>query len=244
MQAAASLCMLAVGVVTFVVGARLLLLGRRNGQLPELAFGIAFLSGSIGTAGAQLGQRLWWTEPDGFALTMNAICFAVQVIGTFALFISNWRIFRPNEGWAFLLCMTGASLAVLAWVIRLMDGDFLVTRIDTPGIAVFHVSRLTVFAWAAIESFRYHEKLRRRLALGLADAVAAQQIFMWGVSAVAAGALSVTILTSAFGLGQHPLDVPGVLAVIVLLSTVLSACMWCAFFPPQALRRWAVSRSA
>lgn len=244
MQAVASLSMLAVGLVTFVVGARLLSLGRRNGQLPELAFGIAFLSGSLGTVGAQLGQRLWWTKPDDFALTMNAICFAIQVLGTFALFISNWRIFRPNEGWAFLLCMTGASVAVLAWVIRLMNGDFLLTRIDTPGIAIFHAARLTVFSWAAIESLRYHAKLRRRLTLGLADPVATQQIFMWGVSAIAAGALSVTILTSAFGLGRHPLDVPTVLAVIVLLSVTLSACMWCAFFPPQALRRWAESRAA
>jgi hypothetical protein len=82
------------------------------------------------------------------------------------------------------------------------------------------------------------------MALGLADPIAAQQIFMWGVSAIAAGAVSATIITSVFGLGRHPLELPTALAVLVLLSIVLSVCMWCAFFPPEALRRWAKARAA
>jgi hypothetical protein len=235
--------MFVVGVVTFVVGVRLMAQGLRNHQVPELAFGTAFLSGSLGTVGAQLGQRLWWTGGDDFATTMNAICFAIQVVGTFALFLSTWRIYRPNDAWAFFLAAFGAALAALAWVIRWMDGDFALNALETPGIAVFHAVRITVFAWAAIESLHYHEKMKKRMALGLADPVVTQQIYMWGVSAVAAAAVSVTIVTSVFGLGRHPLEVPEALALLVLLSLVLSACMWCAFFPPGALKRWATNRT-
>jgi len=244
MQAVASLSMFVVLIVTFIVGARMLALGFRNGRLPELAFGVAFLSGSLGTVGAQLGQRFLWTGADDFSLTMNALCFAIQVLGTYALYLSTWRIYRPNQGWAFMLFAVGGSMATLAWVIRWMDGDFLMNLLETPGIALFHLTRISVFAWAAVESFHYHSLLKRRMALGLADPVAAQQIFMWGVSAIAAGAVSATILTSVFGLGRHPLEVPAALAVLVLLSIVLSVCMWCAFFPPETLRRWAKARAA
>jgi len=243
-QAIASLCMLVVAAVTLVVGARLLARGVRNGKVPELAFGTAFLCASLGTAGAQIGQRFWWTEPGEFSLTMNATCFAIQVVGTSALFLSTWRIYRPNEGWSFLLAATGSSIAVLAWVIRFMDGDFMLARIETPGIAVYHAARVAVFAWAAIESIRYSGLLRRRLAIGLADPVVIQQISMWGVAAVAAGGVSVVIVTSTFVLHRHPLEVPAALGAIMLCSVVLSTCMWCAFFPPQALRRWATSRAS
>ena len=243
MQAVASLCMFVVGVVTFVVGVRLMALGLRNHQVPELAFGTAFLSGSLGTVGAQLGQRLWWTGADEFATSMNAICFAIQVVGTFALFLSTWRIYRPGDSWAFMLAAVGSSFAVLAWVLRFMHGDFVVNALETPGIAVFHAARISVFGWAATESLLYHDKLKKRLALGLADPVVTQQIYMWGVSAVAAAGVSLTIVASVFVLGRHPLEVPEALATLVLLSLVLSACMWCAFFPPEALKRWATNRT-
>ena len=208
MQAIAALSMLIVGIVTLVVGMRLLLVGRRTRQLPEIAFGVAFLAGSLGSAGAQLGLRFWWTGADDFAMRMNALCFAIQVIGTFALFLSTWRIFRPNEPWAFGAFAVGSSIVVLSWVMRLTNGDFLAEQIDTAGNATFHITRVVVFAWAAYESFRYQGMLRRRLALGLADPVVIQQIFLWGVSAVAACGISVTIIFSNRRPGRDSADLP------------------------------------
>lgn len=244
MQAAASLCMLTIAIVTFVVGARLFSQGAGHRKLPELAFGTAFLAGSLGAVGAQLGQRFWWTQADEFALAMNATCFAIQVVGTLALFFVTWRVFRPNEGWGFMLCAVGSSFTVLAWIVRWMDGDFLLGQLETPGIAVYHAARVTVFAWCGYEALHYHGLLKRRMTLGLADPIAAQQIFMWGVSAVAAAGVSATIVTSVFGLGRHPLELPGSLALLMLLGLTLSACMWCAFFPPEPLRRRARGRAA
>jgi hypothetical protein len=58
MQGFAAANLLLLTVVTFVVGVRLLLVARRTCRLPELLFGVAFVSGSLGTAGGQLGQRL------------------------------------------------------------------------------------------------------------------------------------------------------------------------------------------
>ena len=98
--------------------------------------------------------------------------------------------------------------------------------------------RIVLFGWAALEAFRYHRLQRRRLALGHAAPVAAAQILLWGVAALAMMVFTATVVVSVFVEHRHPLDVPAALWLITSGTLTASAAMWCAFFPPAALRRW------
>lgn len=243
MQAFASLSMLGITTVTLVVGVRLLVAWRRTRGLPELLFGIAFVGSSLGMAGIQLGERVLWGG-TAWAGPLNTSLYAFQIASTVALYVVNWRLWRPGARWAQALCAAGCALALVVYGIRIVDGDFATNAVHTRGVALFQVVRFAVMVWACAEAFAHYAQLRRRLPLGLADPVAANQILLWGVAGVGTASTTVIISVCLFGLGAHPLDVPVALVALTLLALVLSASMWCAFFPPVALRRHLEARAA
>ncbi len=236
MQAFAALSMLGITIVTLVVGVRLVLTWRRTRGLPELLFGIAFVGGGVGMAGIQLGQRMLWGGTT-WAAPMNTFLYAFQIAGTVALYTVNWRLWRRGARWAQALCAAGCTLALVVYGIRIVDGDFASNNVHTRGVALFQVIRFGVMAWACAEAFAHYAQLRRRLRLGLADPVATNQILLWGVAGTATASTTLIISWCLFGLGAHPLDVPVALVALTVLAFLLSASMWCAFFPPTALRR-------
>ncbi len=236
MKLVAIVSMLFLSVVTLVVGLRLLRVAQRTRQHPELLFGVAFVTGSLGTALGQFGQRALWTEPGPLATTANTLCFLLMALGSMALYVAVWRIYRPNLAWAKAVMLLGIATTLSAVVIRLASGELAAPVPGTIGLLVYLLSRLALFLWAAFEALRYYSLLRRRLALGLADPVAAGQILLWGVSA---SAMVLTMALAVFCMGvlqRHPIDMPLSLAVIVCAVLVAAASMWCAFFPPARLR--------
>jgi len=243
MQGFAALGMAIVAVVTFAVGVRLLLLARRTRQLPELAFGIGFVCGALGSAAGQLGQRLLWNEPGPLATVMGTACFGMLVFSTVMIFVAVWRIFRPDVAWAKLACALGCVVTFVSFGIRIADGDLLTGQLETRGLLVYMITRSLLFIWTSAEAFRYYAMLRRRLALGLADPVATNQILLWGVASMAMlGTLGI-VITSLFLLHRHPFDLPAATALITMLCLILPVSMWCSFFPPAALRRFVASHA-
>ena len=222
MQAFAALSMLGITIVTLVVGVRLVLAWRRTGGLPELLFGIAFVGSGIGMAGIQLGQRVIWGGTP-WAEPLNTSLYAFQIASTVALYVVNWRLWRPGSGWAKALCATGCALALLVYAVRIADGDFATNDAHTRGVALFQVVRFVVMAWASFEAIAHYTQLRRRLRLGLADPVATNQILLWGVAGTATASTTLIISVCLFGLGAHPLEVPLALVALTLLSFGLTA---------------------
>lgn len=248
MQGFAALSMLILGAITLILGVRLGALAWRTRLAPETCFAGAFLSGSLGSALAQIGQRLIWTEPGQLATIMNTGCFILLTGGTVLLFVAMWKIYGNGRPSRLAVAATGSGLAVIACVVRIADGEFLEPGIaDTRGMALYLATRFGVFLWAGSLSLSYHAQLRRRLALGLADPVATGQIWLWGVAGMLMAGVSGVIGLCVFGLHEHPLDLFWSTATISLLVLTGASAMWCAFFPPVALRRrWqeAAPRSA
>jgi hypothetical protein len=239
-QGFAALSMLVIGLVTFTVGVRLLLVARRTRQLPEFAFGAAFVAGALGSALAQVGQRLLWDEAGGVATFMNGFCFALMVLSTVLLLVATWRIFRPLEAWAMGACFVGSAAVLIVFGLRVASGELSSAEVHTPAMGFFFICRLVLFAWMSFESLRYYGMLKRRLALGLADPLAMQQIFLWGVCGLATATLTATIAGTIFLLELHPVDFAPSLAIITVLATASSLTMWCAFFPPEMMGRRAL----
>ena len=243
MQAIAILSMVFTVAVTLTVGVRLLLVARRTRGLPEFLFGFTFLSTALGQAFGEIGMRVLWSTPGPLATTMNALTFALVTLGTVALGLVVWRVFRPGKGWGAALCAAVCGLTLLAYALRLWDGDFVDAQGHGRGYLLHVAVQGIIIAWAAAEAIHYWSLSRKRLALGLADPMATNQILLWGISGIFAFGGTSMVGYALFVLHQHPLELFGITAVLMAMVVGASGSMGCAFFPPNWLRRW-VERGA
>jgi hypothetical protein len=241
MQTLASFCLVAALVVSLGVGGRLIALWYRTRALPELLLGVAFLGTGIGNGFAELGRRVLWTESGSLTTAMNAGLFAFSVVGTCALFGVIRTVFRRNTAGTVLLAM----FCVVTWGAfgaRFALGDFATGRVDSWANHLYVSMRMTVFVWAALESFEYFHRLRKRLALGLASPLVSAQILLWGLAATCSAGM--TFVTGACYVNYRidPLTnlISTAFLTIFAAGTVVS--IWCSFFPPEILRSYVLNR--
>jgi len=237
MQAFAALSMLIALIITLAMGVRLLLVARRTRGLPELLFGISFLTGGLGQAFGQIGHRLIWNTPGPFATTMNTVLFGLVVVATTSLYAAIWRVFLADSTRGKVVFALGSGLAILGFAMRIHSGDFATMKVDSDGNLLFTVTRVALFIWGALEAFHQSSMLTKRAKLGLADAVAANQIWLWGIAAVFSIGLTTVIGHSTIVLHRSPLEDPFGTALVMLCVFGSAGAMWCAFFPPKRLRR-------
>jgi len=232
-----ALVLLATLIITTVVGARLLLVARRTRALPELLFGLGFLVGGLGQAFGPLGARLIWSTPGALATALNSACFFLVVVATACLYAAVWRVFLAGSRRGAVTFLLGTGAAIIAYGMRIHSGDFSSGALDSDGNWLFTAARISLFSWAASEAFAYYRRLRKRVRLELASPLAANQILLWGLAAIFSAAFTVVIGHNTIKLHRSPLEDPMSMSLIMLFVIVSSACMWCSFFPPSALRR-------
>jgi hypothetical protein len=220
------------------VGGRLLRLALRTRQAPEAAVGTALVcGGGLGYLFA-IGSRMQLLPAD-WAGDVRLAGAAFIHLGSAALAVGCWRIFRPGEGWARALC--GAIVAALA-------ASFALRLSDPPGAGVsspLHFWPMqglgaATFGWCALESARYAALLRRRARLGLADPAMVERFALWATSASCAVGVHVCIMANRF---TDPTVVqPALVIGTSALGFVTAATVWLAFFPPAWWRSRAVLR--
>jgi hypothetical protein len=238
----------AIGGVSFLLvciigGARLLLLARRTGGLPETVLGAGlFVLGGVATPLAALARA-----DTGLDLELRAGIFVVQSIlmslgmGSFALFTQ--RVFRPHSGWARPLTavLTTGMLAGVA-LMGVERGYVAALRAPGPGFLLQQLFLIASLGWTAGEALHYARLLKRRLALGLAEPLVAHRIQLWG-SGVGL-AVCMTAFTTAGELAGVNLLVtaPGE-ALIGFMGLGASTAIYFAFFLPEAYARLVVERA-
>lgn len=158
--------------------------------------------------------------------------------GVVALAVGVWRIYRPSDRWASVLCGVLSFWVVAGWLATSLGDVLPTTSVATPSNAFFVTGRSAVYLWGGIEGLRYHRMMRRRVALGLGDAVVAHQILLWGFFSLAMGSLAVSTLTAGFIMGEAYVTwTPGTF-LTPIVSLVASVCLWLGFFPPASYRRF------
>jgi hypothetical protein len=227
--------MAAVGVV---VGFRLLALGRRTGEQPELLIGVGLvLAAVLGAPLAALGRA------PGIALTpFGSVVFACGLaatqVGIALLCAFTWIVFRRNAFWGTLLLVLVVGALGVEWlgiVTASASGDTLaevLPRTRPWGVAIVATLAL-VFGWSGCEALAHHRRLRRQLALGLADPVVADRMLLWAIAGFATVALCSAIAACMLA-GLPPLRHPLPLAAISLAGLCASACWTLAFLPPAS----------
>ncbi len=240
---AISLAGLALFMLTsLVVGLRVMLLWRRTRKLPELLLSIAllctgFLAYAVGTAG-----KLFISGSLDLRRFLTLLGLASESAGVMALIAFAFRVFHPRETWAKVVTAALFGLIAVALCGEILSDEYLRYSDSQPISSLWVPLSLSARglgpAWMSFECFRYHRKLKKQLALGLASPLVVQRVFLWGVG-IGASALGYTTsvihrLAYGTGLKAHY----WALNIVSFFALVASVCIGLAFFPPASYRRW------
>jgi hypothetical protein len=235
----------AIGIFVFaasVVGIRLLGLARRTGALPELLVGVGFsligllgyplamLSGFGRGAVSEVNIGMWMA---GMVL-MNA--------GLTCLYAFTARVFRAEQGWAWalvaLLTLANVGSASGSWrAITAASPEALSYQVTAFWSVVGQISSGAGFAWIGIESWLEFSMARKRQVLGLADPVVTNRFLLFVLFAVSALGMNLSN-SCALAAGVSAVESVPVQASMSVLGLSASACMYLAFLPAPAYRRW------
>jgi hypothetical protein len=217
-------------LVSLVVGVRLLLLARRTRQLPELLIGTGFtVGGALGYVPEALIVDLELLH-EGVAQVALVVANGAIRLAAALMLLFTWRVFRRDEAWAAWLAAGLCSVLVLAYVAYPGPWIYAADKREWWWSLVTAAARSACFAWASLESLRYHQRLRRRAKLGLADAALARRFLLWGL------AMAGPALMSATPIATRALPASAGSPLVSLWQTLLglgaALAMWRTFFPP------------
>jgi len=240
-------------LVALVVGGRLLWLSRQTGGAPERLLGLQFVIGS-GIAypvlisgvmrGAPLVRAGELVEPQ----TACMIAFGHLGIDVAIVFMMLFvrTVFRANEAWAGRLVWAAMAYMAATYVGMGFAGQFTRPTLNGTAYWLHYMSTAWVMAWATFEAFRYHALMRRRMKVGLADAVVTNRFLLWGGASVCGLMIAVLAATPQLYSGFAPEIVAmfsaAVLTAMSLFGVAAVALYWMTFFPTQGYLRW-VERS-
>jgi len=238
-------CFLFMGIL---VGTRLLLLSRRTRGAPEFCAGLGLLCLTLLAHPFSAVARL----PALLGTSLGDVFFAIGMTTTAAgvglMYAFTWRVFRPSQAWAGVVVTLGtlaaaalcAGLQISTHGVSALEELLPLARPWTIGVTL---SLGGAFAWTALEGLLYHEKLLRRQALGLADPVVANRVWLWGMSGVGATLMLVAVSWFAWR-GALVLHDPLALLATAGAGLATGVCWYLAFLPPDAYVAWIQRRAA
>lgn len=241
------LSMLSFSLVGGVVGWRILRLARRTGGKPErwIALCLLFIC-AIGYPIALVSQLV---PPGAARIPILAIGVGAIDFGLFCVYLFTRSVFRPSHRWLRVaLALPAAALAVhlvgftlALWGARSNPAAFV--TVGTPWALLTSAVSGLGFAWTGLEALAYWTRYRRRVALGLADALVVNRFLLWALVG-----LSTTIINavnaSASLRGLNVLLDPTTMIATGGLGLFNAVALWLAFLPPAAYARRIRRRTA
>lgn len=177
-------------------------------------------------------------------LAMILTQMLLSAVGMTGIGLFTRRVFRPAT--------PGMSVAVAA-----IPAGYLacaLAQVAGPGIGAVLDGKLGpwmlstyigigTMLWAATESFSYFRMLKKRMALGLADAAVTDRFRLWAIAIYSASTISILgmVLQEIFGIAINGTTAGHLL--VGPLGLVASSALWLAFLPPAAYLRRVQRRS-
>lgn len=227
---------LAFTAASIAMAYRLLRLGWRTWQAPELGMGASFLgAGAIGfplVMAAGVVRTSGGDAETTHRLAVGGVWFLSA--GYLSLAIANWRIYRPGSRSVPLLAAALGALLLAACLVCTFATD--PSQAFTNEIALWTalVAGSFVFGWGGVESFVLYDALRKRARIGLASPEVANRVLLWGIGGFASCAMPLHGLAGRILIGPEVSD--AYRGVTSLIGLVVAVAIWLAFFPPAAYR--------
>jgi hypothetical protein len=246
-QAIAGFCLILFILTVTVVGVRMLLLTRRTRGLHEFLMGLGMVL--IGTLGFPASLASGFGGPVGQMSIPIWFCSSlVTMTGLGLIYAFTWQAFRPREAWGKAIVVTGAAFMLTGLLVSLhglltAPPDAMSQLVARNGVFLGMAGYCGCFLWSAVEGFVHYGNARKRLALGLADAVVVNRFWLWGIFGLMATGINVSSAIGA-ALGVDPSQSPLVLIPMGVLGFIASAAMYLAFLPPASYLAFVRSRFA
>jgi len=229
------------------VGVRLLLLAARTRCAPELALGVGFL-------GAIVAIPLLGVSGFGRG-TVADVRFPVLATALFLLWVSissmscfTWRAFRPAESWS--AALTGGITVLIGAILvgvwhGATTGDPATQSLTAarPWVLWIRFPFTIGLVWTGIEAFSQHGMARRRLALGIGDAVVANRFLLWGLVSIFT-LLNNGVATILQVQDRGPSNDPMGAMVLAIGGIIGGGLVYLVFMPPEAWLRFVRNRAA
>lgn len=240
MQTLGALCHIFYGILSLILGVRLLLRGLRTKSEAERLLGLALLGlGGIGflclLVPAAIGPEVQTPLTIGFSVVGRILMDS----GMIAMLAFTVVVFRPGEPVARRIAVSLAVILAASVAGMFATGDWWGRDVGSVAFWVEMVGAQTVLAWAAGEAWNYRMKLRRRQALGLAsDPEVQNRVLLWAGFGMAQFSMMAAVSVSTWIYASTGRIVLGLDAVIAACGFASAVCLWLAFWPPRAFRTW------
>jgi hypothetical protein len=219
-------------MLSAALGARLVTAGMRTRTAPEFAYGASLLLMGVGGAIRLVVHGFLGAGPEYHAWIIGA-----GVLRLLTLMALTWgirAIFRPQESWSLPLTLAfwilgAAGLGVVASFPNGLAEAGMIYQLGD-------LANALAVGWGCAESLAYYGKMKRRLAIGLADPVTVHQFGMWGVGFTCALLASATLFVGTAALGSAITGAPAIMALVQFFLLMTAVITWVAFYPPQLLR--------
>jgi hypothetical protein len=241
LQLLSLLGLVAFSVVGGVVGLRIRKLAKATGGAPERWVALCLIAICGVAYPLLIGSQV--VPAGAVRVALLSLGVGIAHIGIAAIFLFTWSAFRAGVGWirwplaAAIAAMAAHWLGVTAvlWDARESAGSMA----DMSAIWSLFPSLVSGagFAWTGIEALRYWPLLRRRRALGLADALVVNRVLLWGLVGVSSTIINVNNIL-AIVRGVNTMMDPGTALVTAVLGCFNAAALFLAFLPPASYARW------
>jgi len=240
MQALGALCHVFYGIVSLVLGIRLLLRGVRTKSAAERLLGLALLGvGGIGFLCMLVPAAIGPEVETPVTIAFSVVGRILVDSGMIAMLAFTVVVFRPGQPVARRLAMGLAGILVASVGAMFAAGEWWGRDVASVAFWAEMLGAQCVLAWAAGEAWHYRLKLRRREALGLvSDPEVQNRVLLWAGFGLAQFCMmaGVALATCIFAsTGRIFLGLDAVISACGLSSAV---CLWLAFWPPRAFRHW------
>jgi hypothetical protein len=211
----------------WIGGIRVLRIALRTHEVSEWGLGVVFLcTGGIGYPLLFLRSLVPLSPTLGgrsFAVGLAALC-----IGSSAVYLFNWRLFRPRSVVAALLCSAGTFVIAWSFLAELLTTGFVWER-DHFWLALGGSARLVPFAWGALEALLWAPRVG-----GDADGI--RRLRHYGASAALVAVVYALGLASALA-GDGASHSHTIVALVALGGIPAAVTLWLAFFPAVGRQR-------
>lgn len=225
-------------------GIRLVLAARRTRGVPEWTIGVGTLTGAVGGILETTSIRLVESGGDAHtAFLIQAAARMLYMLGSAFLLVAFWKIYHAPRAWARALAVGGSAIVLSIGAYWAAGGVH--TTVSGPDLRgfVYQAVRASVYVWGVWSGLWYYAQLRKRMRLGLADPVIAQQVLLWAIASATAIGLTGTIVVYQYGFGFSPLDATSGMAWLAGFGFVTGTTLYLAFFPPSFYRRWIIAHA-
>ena len=205
--------------ICWIGGIRLLRTALRTEEFHEGSLGVVLLcTGGVGYPLLFLRSMLELPPPAG-ARTF-AIGLAFLSAGSIALYVFNWRLFRPRSVVAALLCSAGSFVIAWSFLAELLTIGFAWDR-DVLWIVLGGGARCVPFVWGGAEALARARLLRRQGA----QLAAGRRFLLHGAALTLIAVVYLAgLVSAASGDGaSHP---PSIVAFAALAGIPAALALW------------------